>query len=67
MTTIDDAAEGSPEGGRVRPASSDTGSSLGATAPPEIAFYYPGPLWRSGEWVKTLLLFFDGVALLVPE
>jgi hypothetical protein len=33
---------------------------------PEIAFYYPGPMWRFGERIKTLLLFFDGVALLVP-
>jgi hypothetical protein len=33
---------------------------------PEIAFYYPGPIWYSPDWVKSLLLFFDGVALLVP-
>jgi hypothetical protein len=33
----------------------------------ELAFYYPGPVWRSGEWVKSLILFFDGIALLVPE
>ena len=33
----------------------------------EIAFYYPGHLWRSTEWMKTLLLFFDGIGLLVPE
>ena len=33
----------------------------------EIAFYYPGHLWRSSEWMKTLLLFFDGIGLLVPE
>jgi hypothetical protein len=33
----------------------------------EIGFYYPGHLWRSGEWIKTLLLFFDGIGLLVPE
>jgi hypothetical protein len=37
-----------------------------AKALPEIAFYYPGPMWRFGERIKTLLLFFDGVALLVP-
>jgi hypothetical protein len=37
------------------------------SALPEIAFYYPGPVWRSGDWVKTLLLFFDGIALLVPR
>jgi hypothetical protein len=34
---------------------------------PELAFYYPGPMWRFGERIKTLLLFFDGVALLVPR
>jgi hypothetical protein len=33
----------------------------------EVAFYYPGHLWRDSDWVKTLLLFFDGVGLLVPE
>jgi hypothetical protein len=36
-------------------------------SPPEIAFYYPGPLWYSSDWTKSLLLFFDGVALLVPR
>ena len=34
---------------------------------PEVAFYYPGPYWRSSDWVKNLLLFFDGVALLIPD
>ena len=33
---------------------------------PEIAFYYPGPIWYSPDQVKSLLLFFDGIALLVP-
>ena len=33
----------------------------------EVAFYYPGPIWYSGESIKNLLLFFDGVALLVPK
>lgn len=33
----------------------------------EIAFYYPNPMWYSGDWVKSLILFFDGIALLVPE
>jgi hypothetical protein len=32
----------------------------------EVAFYYPGPMWYSGDSLKTLLLFFDGIALLVP-
>ena len=33
----------------------------------ELAFYYPNPMWRNGDWVKSLILFFDGVALLVPK
>lgn len=33
----------------------------------DVAFYYPGHLWHSTEWMKTLLLFFDGIGLLVPE
>jgi hypothetical protein len=31
----------------------------------EIVFYYPNPMWRSGNWIKNLILFFDGVGLLV--
>jgi hypothetical protein len=33
----------------------------------EIAYYYPNPMWDRGDWVKNLIVFFDGVALLVPE
>ncbi len=33
----------------------------------DVAFYYPGHLWHHTDWIKTLLLFFDGVGLLVPE
>ena len=33
----------------------------------DVAFYYPGHLWHEADWIKTLLLFFDGVGLLVPE
>lgn len=33
----------------------------------DVAFYYPGPVWHSGDWIKNLLLFFDGIALLVPD
>jgi hypothetical protein len=33
----------------------------------EVAFYYPGHLWHRPDWIKTLLLFFDGIGLLVPE
>ena len=33
----------------------------------ELAFYYPNPMWASGDWIKSLVLFFDGIALLVPD
>ena len=33
----------------------------------ELAFYYPNPMWSDGDWIKNLVLFFDGVALLVPD
>ena len=35
--------------------------------PRELAFYYPNFMWTYGEWIKNLVLFFDGIALLVPE
>jgi len=34
---------------------------------PEVAFYYPNPIWMDGNWIKNLILFFDGIGLLVPE
>src|SRR6266850_1670053 len=34
---------------------------------PDVAFYYPGPMWMSGDAIKNSLLFFDGVALLTPD
>jgi len=34
---------------------------------PDIAFYYPNPIWTHPDRIKNLLLFFDGVALLVPS
>lgn len=36
---------------------------------PEVAYYYPAPYWRYGEVdaVKTLLLFFDEIAILRPR
>jgi hypothetical protein len=40
---------------------------MGDQEAPEVAFYYPGHLWGDTDWVKTLLLFFDGIGLLVPE
>lgn len=35
---------------------------------PEIAYYYPHPYWLAdeGDWIKNLLLFFDGVGILLP-
>lgn len=33
----------------------------------EYVFYYPGPIWSDGDWIKNLLPFFDGIALLVPH
>jgi len=39
----------------------------GLGLPPEVAFYYPNPMWYSGDWVKSLILFFDGIGLLVPN
>lgn len=33
----------------------------------EFAFYYPNPMWYHGDWMKSLILFFDGIALLVPN
>jgi hypothetical protein len=33
----------------------------------ELAFYYPNPMWYHGDWIKNLVLFFDGIALLVPN
>ena len=36
---------------------------------PDIAYYYPAPYWQMHEsnWVKSLLLFFDQVAILLPD
>src|SRR5262249_38693782 len=33
----------------------------------EFAFYYPNHMWLYADWVKSLILFFDGIALLVPN
>ena len=33
----------------------------------DVAFYYPGPVWSNADPIKNLLLFFDGIALLVPR
>ena len=34
---------------------------------PEVAFNYPGQYWRDPDWIKNLILFFDGIAMLIPE
>ena len=34
---------------------------------PEWAFYYPNPVWSKSNWLKNLILFFDGIVLLSPE
>lgn len=35
----------------------------------EVAYYYPEPYWLANEsgWVKSLLLFFDEIAILLPS
>jgi hypothetical protein len=35
----------------------------------EVAYYYPAPYWRMGEadFPKSLLLFFDSIAILLPR
>jgi hypothetical protein len=35
----------------------------------ETAYYYPEPFWQPKDsgWIKSLLLFFDEVAILLPE
>lgn len=37
--------------------------------PPDIAYYYRAPYWgpQESDWVKSLLLFFDGVSILLPN
>lgn len=36
---------------------------------PEVAYYYPAPYWGAYDsgWVKSLLLFFDQLAILLPQ
>jgi hypothetical protein len=35
----------------------------------DLAYYYPQPYWAAGEIdvMKNLLLFFDGIAILLPR
>jgi hypothetical protein len=37
--------------------------------PNETAYYYPEPYWpaRHSDWAKSLLLFFDDIAILLPR
>ena len=37
-----------------------------STALPEIAFYYPNPYLGDPDWAKNLILFFDGIGMLIP-
>jgi hypothetical protein len=43
-------------------------SSVSVTRPESVAYWYPEPYWSDteGEWLKTLLPFFDSVAILLP-
>ena len=34
---------------------------------PDIAFYYPGQYWYDVDWIKNLVLFFDGIGMLIPS
>lgn len=34
---------------------------------PDVAFYYPGQHWYDADWIKNLVLFFDGIAMLIPK
>ena len=34
---------------------------------PDVAFYYPGQYWGQSDAIKNLILFFDGLAFLIPE
>jgi hypothetical protein len=29
----------------------------------EKAFYYPGLMWHHNDWIKTMILFFDGIGI----
>ena len=35
----------------------------------DTAYYYPAPYWglRESDWIKSILLFFDEVAILLPD
>lgn len=35
--------------------------------PPEVAFYYPNQYFYDPTWAKNLILFFDGIGMLIPN
>ena len=35
--------------------------------PQDFAFYYPGQHFQNVDWIKNLICFFDGIAMLIPE
>jgi hypothetical protein len=41
----------------------------GVTSAAEVAYIYPAPYWAldDHDWIKSLLLFFDEVAILLPD
>lgn len=43
--------------------------AMEGSLPSEIAYYYPEPYWlaHEGGWIKSLLLFFDEIAVLLPS
>lgn len=50
--------------------SSDRQSSSESLKVPELAYYYPDTYWRdhaASSFIKSVLLFFDGIATLVPQ
>lgn len=38
-----------------------------AKALPEVAFYYPNQYFFNPDWAKNLILFFDGIGMLIPN
>lgn len=34
---------------------------------PEVAFYYPNQYFYDPDWAKNLILFFDGIGMLIPN
>src|SRR5438045_1605185 len=63
------AARDRPPAGRGHSKRSEAVDSSGK--PPsnleDWAFYYPGPVWSDPDAIKNLVLFFDGLAVLVPK